>query len=742
MYNGRSMKKLLAEFTPHNFFPAFSTGIIVGITAIFFQTSLAALIFSGGLSKFVADGIGLMLFGGTVLALVVTFISSLPGAIPAVQDSPAAVFAIVAAAIALQMPKESTDEKIYYTIIAAISITSILTGLLFLLVARFGLSSFVRFVPYPVVGGFLAGTGWLLFKGSLGVLTDTSITINTISSLFAQDMLIRWLPSLIFAMILFAVQRKVKHPLTMPAFLLVGIILFYVLLFLTNTSIADATSRGFLLGPFPQKALWAPLQFSSFVELNWTLILAQSGKLVSVMILSTIAILLNSNALELDTQKDVDLNRELYAAALGNMIGGFGGSPIGYQTIGMSILSNRMGGGSRTTTLTVALLSGSALFFGASLLSYFPKAILGGLLFFLSFSFLVEWVYDAARKLPRTDYLLVLTILIIVGSIGFLEGVGAGTIIAVILFVVNYSRIEFVKDTLTGINYHSNMERPKEHRELLNATAEQIFILRLQGFLFFGTAQNLLTRIRARIQDEHKPKLRFLILDFHRVSALDSSAVLSFTRMLQLVEKNKTHLILTSLNQKIRERLEQGGLVEDKSEYYKTFSLLDYGMEWCESRLLAEDSRSMIMKAATLKAQLKKVFTNQDQIDRFMKYLEKEMFDKGHTLINQGDKPNAMYFVDSGRINAILEVEDGNFIRLRSMSGGAVVGEVGLYLKQTRTANIVTQTPSVVYRLSEEALEQMTQNDPDIAAIMHHWMARLLAERLSDNNRTLEALLN
>jgi len=89
-----------------------------------------------------------------------------------------------------------------------------------------------------------------------------------------------------------------------------------------------------------------------------------------------------------------------------------------------------------------------------------------------------------------------------------------------------------------------------------------------------------------------------------------------------------------------------------------------------------------------------------------------------------------------------LEVEPGRFVRLRSMGGGTVVGEVGLYLKEKRTASIITDTHSVVYRLSEGSLARMEHEESQLASVFHHWMVRMLAERLANNNRTLEALLN
>ncbi len=218
--------------------------------------------------------------------------------------------------------------------------------------------------------------------------------------------------------------------------------------------------------------------------------------------------------------------------------------------------------------------------------------------------------------------------------------------------------------------------------------------------------------------------------------------MLSFTRLYQLAVANQIHLLITEIKPDIRQRLEQGGLIEDENAFYKIFQSLDYGMEWYENRVLAEDSRSLIMKAATLKAQLKKIFNSPEKIERFMKYLERRDFKKGHVLISQGQRPESMYFVDSGHVSAQLEIEPGRFIRLQSMGGGTVVGEIGLYLNQTRTANVITDTPSIVYRLAKNSLDQMEKDDPDLAAALHEWMARMLAERLRNNIRTLEALLS
>ena len=60
----------------------------------------------------------------------------------------------------------------------------------------------------------------------------------------------------------------------------------------------------------------------------------------------------------------------------------------------------------------------------------------------------------------------------------------------------------------------------------------------------------------------------------------------------------------------------------------------------------------------------------------------------------------------------------------------------------TRTASVVSEEPSRLRRLTRENLEAMERRDPDLAAALHRLLARLLASRLTDAQRTLRALLD
>jgi SulP family sulfate permease len=722
--------------------PSVAAGFVSGMIDISFEISFAALIFSGPLAGQVNRGIGLTLFGAVIISTVVALFSSFKGTIAIPQDSPAAILALVAAAIVTNMGVTQMENQTFYTVVAAIAMTTCITGAILLAFGWFKLGRLMRFIPYPVVGGFLAGTGWLLVQGAISVMAGTPLGLTHLGYLFDTRVLVQWIPGAILAILMFLILRRNNSFFIMPLLIVGSIVLFYSVMLSAHTSIAEASAQGWLLGPFSQEGLWQPLNPGVLALVNWKVIFGQMDKIGTIAFISAIALLLNTTALELAIRQDIDLNRELKVAGIANLLAGLGGSPVGYHALSLSTLAHRIGGRSRLVGLTVAVFCGGMLFFGASLLSYFPKVVLGGLLFFLGLSFLVEWVYDAWFRLPRIDYGLVILILAIIGFAGFLEGVAAGIAISMILFVINYSRINVIRHSLTGANFHSTVDRSVAQRQLLSSMAEQLKIYQLQGYIFFGTAQSLLNEIRSQIMNSDLAPLRFLVLDFTRVPDLDSSASSSFVRMNQLTETKNIQLIFTHLTSQMQYQLEQAGLIFSSTGHTQFFPTLDNGLEWCEDQILIEKGYDVCEIPASLEKQLEQIFTNQADVERFLGYVEKEQVDSGRSIIHQGDSSDCLYFIESGLITTVLELPDGRNIRLRKMTGGTTIGETGLYLRKERTASVTTVQPCTLYRLSAEAIRKMESEDPELAAAFHKWIACLMAERLADTNNTIAALMD
>ncbi|MBC7877358.1 MAG: SLC26A/SulP transporter family protein [Anaerolineales bacterium] len=730
------LNEIKQDLQPRRLLTILTISLVIGAIYLLQVISLSVLVYSGGLAEYAQLGIGIGIFGGIITQLIVLLTSSTGGVTAGPQDSPAAILSIVAASISAGMIAASQEAR-FATVLMTVMLTTFFTGVLFLLVGWFNLSRFIRFIPYPVIGGFIAGTGLLIVIGGFSIMSDTT----DLALLFQSSSLIRWVPGVLLAVTLLIASRRLQHFLVTPLLLALSIILFYVVAFASGSSINELQASGWLLGPFESGSLWKPFDLSLLTQVDWGVIASQATNLFAAGMISIVALLLSVSALELIAHKDIDPRRELTIMGTANLLSSFVGGGVSYHYLGLSALAFRMKANSRLVGVIVILALLAVLLFGAATLALLPKFMVGGLLLFLGLSFLVEWVYDAWFRLPTLDYILVLTILVVVGTVGFLQGVGVGILGAILLFAVSYSHIDVVNDVLSSANFRSNMERPIEHYKKLQQVGNQVYILRLQGFVFFGTAQNLLSRIRDRINDSKLEKLNYIILDFHRVSALDSSAVLSIVRIHQLTESNNIHLLFTETKDEIRKKLELSELSEDKAKLFHYFPTLDHGTEWCETRILNAEASSTLIQSASMQGQLANIF-GKELAKRFMKYLVREEMLEWHTVFHQGDPPDSIFFVESGQLSAHFEIAQGKFIRLRSMGAGTVVGEVAVYLRQPRTASITATQPSVVYRLTVDTLKKIEQDDPEVAIRLHNWLATTLSQRLADNNRTLEALLN
>jgi SulP family sulfate permease len=255
------------------------------------------------------------------------------------------------------MPASATSAEIFLTVVAAIGATSLCTGAFFLALGLLKLGTLMRFFPYPVIGGFLAGTGWLLVQGAMSFMSGASLSSLEPSYLLRAEVLIKWLPGLIFAVLLLVVMRRYDHFLIMPAMVLAAIGLFYLLLLLTNGSMAEISAQGWLLGPFPQAGLWQPLAASALAQVHWSVLFGQIGHVGTILVISGIAALLNTSGLEITTRRPLEVNRELQAVGLGNLLAGLGGAPVGYHVLSDTTLVHKMGADSRGVGLCSAACS-------------------------------------------------------------------------------------------------------------------------------------------------------------------------------------------------------------------------------------------------------------------------------------------------------------------------------------------------------------------------------------------------
>jgi sulfate permease, SulP family len=729
---------------PQHWFSSLIAGLVLGVIGVLtYITPMAALVFSGKLAPFLATGIGITLFSAAAVGFVVALQSSFVGAIALPVPEEMAILGAIAAAIAAQLPDSAPTTELLLTVVGAITLTSLLTGGFLFFLGQLNLGELIRFLPYPVVGGFLAGLGCLLSQGAFKVMTERDLGLAQLAAFFQADLLVRWLPGFLLAIGLLAVSRRYTHFLIMPMSFLAATGLFYLIWVLTGHPIADASTQGWLLGPFPQGQLWQPLSFAALGQANWAIVFSQLSSMISVMLITALSLLMVSSGIELTTRRDVNLNQELRATGMGCLVSGVFGGMVGSHGV-TTVLVHKMGVRSRWVGVFAALFYLVILLAGLSLISFFPKPVLGGLLLFLGLDLLVQWLYESWFKLPRLDYAIVVLIMAIIAAIGLVEGVTIGLITAIILFAVQYSQVDVAKHVLSGANLSSHVQRPLPQARLLRQQGDRSYILQLQGFIFFGTANTLLNRIRQRLQSAELSPPQFIILDFRSVHGLDSSAILSFVKLNQLVETAQIYLVFANLPPEMQQRLSQGGVpVDDENSFCRLFATLDAAMEWCEEEIL-KDSHYRRRRSVPMALQLQLLladFLDGKQSARMMEYLEEISRSPGETLCSPGEPPTYLYFIESGEVSRWVSSGTAAAQRQQTLGAGTIVGEIEFFTRQPYSVTIISDQSSKLFRLSHDNLQKMYQHHPQLAEGFGQFMNALLAERLAQSQQEIALLM-
>jgi len=733
-------KTVREEVTPNKLLASLITSSVVAMMTVVLSVSFVALIFVDPIGGFAGEGTSLMLLTAVIMGIFMAIFSSYPGTIAIPQDRVAPIVALMATLIIHEM-RGDDPERIGITVLAAIASSALIVGLCLFFLGAYKLGNIVRFTPYPVIGGFLAGSGWLLLTGSFRVISGQSFSLLSLEDMIASGTIMAWLPCGFFGTITYIAVRYTRHFLTLPGLVFSAVVGFYVWLNLCHYTLADARQFGWILNAPPDSGLTQIQTFPSLLKADWREVVNQYSTVIALLLTSIVSILLNTSALELAADEEIDLNKELRAAGLANLFGGFSGGMIGFQSLSLSSLPLGMGVRSRLVGVFSALICLLLLVFGTGLLGYIPKFILGGILVYNGVSFLTEWGYDAFFRLIREDYFLVVLILAIVAVAGYLQGVAAGIIIATVMFVLKYSSVNVISSMLSGDSHHSSVDRSPLEARLLDNLGGRIHILRLKGFIFFGSANNLLNTIRERQADPNLPRLAYVIMDFHHVSGLDTSGILSMSKLSRLAKKEGFIILAASVPVGIQDSFRKAGLFNEGPGQVRLFRDRDFSIEWCENDILKKELAGDQKEVRSLPQILKDFHPWRVDTGGLLQYMERLEVGKNHYLVLQGDPSHELFFIESGKVKVIVELDNGRAMRIRTMGAGTVVGEIGLYLDQQRLASVVTEEPCTVYRLDAEALHKMEEENPVLASAFHEFMVRVLAERVTQQNRTLRAVV-
>ena len=723
---GKSLHMVLsttAQFGRKSIATALSNATTIGFLELIYWIGLIALVFTGPLSIYVGRAASFMVIGTLVGGTIIGFRSSWRGTIAIPQDVPAAILAVIASRVSATSSAETQPSALFATLVATIAIASITMGLTLYLLGTFRLGNLVRFLPFPVIGGFLGGTGWLLLSGGVA----SALPPNSTNSLFEPQSIVYWLPTLALALLIYYASARIKNSLVAPTLLITAIGLFFAITAALGYSVTELTQAGWFFGALPNGGRPQLLTAAELASIDWTTIGRQAGSIIVLAAASAIAMLLNTSGLELSLKTDLDPNEDLRVTGIANIVTGLvGGWPI-YVTPALSQFNAKDGKQHPLTAPLLGIIAGFIFWNASVLLAYLPRFVAGAVIVYIGIEFLVEWVILPAKRLPRLEYLMLLLVIGVIAIFGLLEGVAVGLVMAIILFVISYAQVDVLRHQFTATHQPSRVTRPTKHRAHLRRVGERTQIFQLQGYVFFGTANHLYDQVQQTIANTATD---YLLLDFTRISGVDSTALLGFTKMQQLLDRLGVTFLLAGLSAETRSQLDHQFLRTSSTNLH-LFETLDQALEWLEDRQLVAAGYDPSAAIPSLTHQLHTILPCATNIPQLLDLLEMQRLQAGDYLMRQGDPASDMFFIKEGTITAQLEQADQPPMRLETMGPGRTVGELGFYLGQPRTAAVVSDGESVVYRLTKQRLATIEKEHPNVASTLHQLIVHLLSDRVT-----------
>jgi len=716
-------------------------GMIAGLISIAYAVSFSALIFAGPIEAGLQLGFSALMTGAAVTGLVVGLLTKLVPA-DAGPDTPAvAVMSVLAAAVAAAMPAGASTEQMVFHALVALSFVTLLAGLLLFALGAFKVGIWLRFIPYPVIGGFLAASGFLLVTGGLEVVLQTSDLWGMLADIATSGRIAQLLTGLALAGAILAIRRYSNSYLVLPAAFVTAIVLVNVGLVAMASFDPSADRSGWFLTGNATAQLWLPLTAIPGAEVQWPALFAQGIEMAVVCAVTAVALLLDVSSLEVARGRATDLDHELRANGIANIVAAPLGGVAGNLSMSGSVLIGEAGGVTRMATFAAAAVCAAGLFFGPTLLSIIPTPVLGGMLVYLGVSIIHSALIKTAARRSLIENVLAVGIAAAIAVFGYFIGILLGILGACMSFALSYSQISIIRQHLTRANFQGSMDRSPEQTRALAEHGNAIQILWLRGYIFFGTSNSLFEFVRRQVwAGEGGQDVSFVILDFQQVPGFDSSAVFSLVKLRNAAAEHGTTLVLSGLSEPMHRALGSAEFFTGESAgAVKAFAQRDEALLWCEDALLrrlgvgeAKDGEFHTWFAALLGSK-----RDAEQVIARLKRIEVA---PGSTVVEQGGVSNSIDVIASGKVAIALVDAAGRSTRLKQMVGQTVVGEMGFFRKAKRAASVIAEEPTVVYRMERKAFNALAREHPAAAAAFQTALIRLLSDRLDFANREIAAL--
>ncbi|MDP3638906.1 MAG: SulP family inorganic anion transporter [Azonexus sp.] len=672
---------------------------------------------------------------GIVGAAVIGLIASTLGGTDRLISAPCAPAAAVLSAFAIELVSDGVPAG---NIILLLLMLGILTGGFQVLFGFVGIGRLIKYIPYPVVSGYLTGVGLIIIGSQISKLLGDNTATHWYQSLFTP-LNWDWQAVAVGCATILAMLFGPKLTRQVPGTILgiVAGLVTYFGLATQDASLLQMVNNPLIIGPLGAsgEGYFASItgRWHEIGDLRLSQVAALMGSALTLAVLLSIDTLKTCVVLDQMTRTQHDPNRELVAQGIANIASSSVGGVPGAGTMGATLVNLSSGATTRASGLVEGI---SALVFAlllSSFIAWIPVAALAGILIVVGIRMIdrepLRFVQSSATVL---DFGVVIIVVVVALTIGLIAASGAGVAMAILLFLREQIGGTVVRHKFYVNQISSSWHRPEAETHILAQKGDQAVIFELQGSLFFGTTQQLLSQLDPEIKTR-----KFIILDMKRVQSLDVTAAHLLSQVRDTLAEREAMLLLSNLRENLpngrnlREFLEQTGVTEN-NETVRLFPELDNAIEWVEDRLLGEMERPQPADEMPLQLTEMELFKNRkdETLADLEAGLEKRTYAAGQAIYSRGETGEAIYLIRRGSVKIFAPLGAGRTRHIATFGRGDFFGGLAFLDGRPHDNDAIAATETEFFVLSLEHFNKLAEEHKRLAFTLLTAISRSLALRL------------
>ena len=635
----------------------------------------------------------------------------------------------------------------YALVIGSAALCLIIGGLLQALLGFFRIGSLVKYVPYPVISGFVNGIALSLILHQLPNLLGIDISykfFDVIRFLHSTDPGTLLIGVFTFGSVILA--RRYISNLSPPLFgLLAGTTAYYLM-----QAAVPAAVSGRVIGD-----IRIDLLTTAFVGVSWRVF---DFKLVAsvlpdilffgmiICLISSVETLMSSAAIGYRTGDRFDSNKDLVGQGIGNVAAAFFSAMPASGSLVRSFANLNSGAKTRWSGVMCSLLILLIFLLAYHYLGRIPLTVLSGVIIAIGFSLfdLSEFfLFRAALRSKRLNrdvalnLLINLTVIVLAVAVDLTLAIIVGILITTANFVVKTGK-SVVRRKYRCNQVRSKRVRNMEQTRLIKDHGSKILVVELQGPIFFGSAEEVAREIDASNHDAE-----YIVINMKRVSEIDHTGTRYLLQIHNSLKKQDKTLLISHMSEgdRLWDTLSYADAI-DKIGRDNFFLDMDRALEYAEDQILCGELIETPDRQYAL-----------SEMDIFAGFSEKEIkivesrlvlenYMSGDVIIREGDRDRDLFMLARGMVSVKMQLQNNRRERrLNSITAGVTFGEIALLDNKPRSADVVTESDVTIYRLTYDKFLDLQQSEPNVANKLILNMALNLSTRLRLNTEEIKVLV-